>query len=258
MYILAVFYLLSVSLLSYGHNEEGHNIRWGIAPLAKGRLHENWAPSVMDTLKLRTGIEVTLASAADLEGFVENLVAGQYDVANCPTLIALYAMRYHHFIPLIDFRVGSGTLLIAAKDLNFTGIGSVHKYSLVMPGNISMATLVTEQAFTKPINTNLIHYVNDHWAVAESVISRASELGAIASVVYGQLSDTMKREIKVVHEFPFNGGNIVLAKPGLPPKLIAQLKVGLVGSNANTIIKSAKVVYPRDIAAWMDKFRFQL
>jgi hypothetical protein len=245
---------VSGHVLANEASDQVDSVTLGVSPWTSPQLLHAWIEPMRARLEQQTGQLFTIKSSNDLESYLIDNIEGKFTASQMPLHMSLYLIRYHQFKPVLIARAGVRTyiLTLANSGINsLQALQELHHEPYLLPDPISIVGFMTKEALPgKPLSS--YQHSKNHWLVLNHLLNKNIKAGSVLSPMYDGLTESIKKQFKVIYESPLEFDGMYLMPPESSPKERIKVFNTLNGFKPDTksIVKKIEPISDKELAYW--------
>ncbi len=221
--MLAAFLLLSVSTV---YAEDVLEI--GIWPYVSTQtLIAEYHP-VQVYLEKRLHRPVLFVTATDQKTFMQRTQRGEYRFVFTAPHFARYAQLDAGYVPMLRPKRNSFAVFVVDKDSPLQSISDLRGKTVTLTDKITMIAMLGLQALhdngLEPGKNITVRYAVSHNSAVLDVLRGNSDAAVTGAIIFDQLPQSMKSDLKILKVTGETSPMIYLASPRVPAEEVAKMK----------------------------------
>lgn len=229
---------LSLSLLCLGLQQQAlaaapaGEIWFGVEPLLSARTLATAFQSVRDFIGDRSGSKVVIGTAPNYDQFVQQLLAGEFDLAFIGPHSSLLAAQKAGYLPLFKCEGSMKAVLIVDKNSPYHKAQDLKGMTVALPDHLTLGAMLGTEFFRPPFTPQPVDVslkFNDYSNSAAMMLVRGD---AAAAVVILQtlkvMSPEIQNSVRILTESKPVPHMMVMVHPRVAPEKRIRLRDALI------------------------------
>lgn len=211
--------LLAAALPAVAQSSQTKTLSIGLFPNLSARTLVTLYQPLREFLLADLGYGVELKTAGDFHGFLDRLLAREFDIAIVAPHFARYAQQEVGYQPIARYQMPVEACIVVAKTSAAKNLQDLKDSRIAEPDELAIVTMLgvdlLEQAGLVE-GGDFGHYeARSHNNVALAVINRQAPAGMIGCLPLAQLPDDVRQQLRVLAKSPAMPSQYFISHPGM-------------------------------------------